>query len=155
MLNTLTPGPVGCPIILCGLWRANVYSSKHHLTLEAALKLIRSSEVAPVDDSSPIFIGAVTRQALVGRAESKDYNLAIVNFAPGARNKFHRHTHEQVLFVTYGAGYVATEAEKLEVHQGEIILVPATEKHWHGATEHSAFSHISLTASNSTTEILE
>lgn len=119
------------------------------------MRLIRSSEVTPVNDSSPIFVGAVTRQALVGGADSKDYNLTVVNFAPGARNKFHRHTHDQVLFVTYGAGYVATEAEKIEVHEGEIILVPAAEKHWHGATEHSAFSHISLTASNSTTEILE
>lgn len=119
------------------------------------MRLIRSSEVAPVNDSSPIFVGPVTRQALMGGGESKDYNLAVVNFAPGARNKFHRHTHDQVLFVTYGAGYVATDAEKIEVHQGEIILVPAAEKHWHGATEHSAFSHISLTASNSTTEILE
>lgn len=119
------------------------------------MRLIRQSEVAPAADSSPIFIGAVTRQSLVGGAESQDYNLAVVNFAPGARNKFHRHTHDQVLFVTYGVGYVATEAEQLEVHTGEIVLVSAKEKHWHGATEYSAFSHISLTAAGSTTEILE
>ena len=119
------------------------------------MKVIRPSEVPQEDAASPLFLGAVSRQTLVTAAMSGDYNMGMVNFAPGARNKFHRHTHDQVLICTYGTGIVATEQEEAEVHDGELILVPAGEKHWHGATATSAFSHISLTAAGSTTEILE
>jgi quercetin dioxygenase-like cupin family protein len=41
------------------------------------------------------------------------------------------------------------------VHAGDIVHVVAGEKHWHGATEHSAMSHISLTKKGSTTTVLE
>jgi quercetin dioxygenase-like cupin family protein len=46
------------------------------------------------------------------------------------------------LIVTGGKGFVANEYEKQEVGVGDIILFPAGEKHWHGATEDSYFSHI-------------
>jgi quercetin dioxygenase-like cupin family protein len=54
---------------------------------------------------------------------------AIVIFPPGARNKIHTHSREQVLFVTEGRGIVATENEEVEVTKGDIILIPAYEKH--------------------------
>ncbi len=119
------------------------------------MKVIRPAEVPQEDAASPLFLGSVSRQSLVTAAMSGDYNLGLVNFAVGARNKFHSHSHDQVLFITYGTGIVATEREKVEVHTGELILVPAGEKHWHGATPTSAMSHISLTAAGSKTEILE
>lgn len=119
------------------------------------MKRIRPSEISPETDSAPLFIGAVTRQTLLTPQESPLYNLALVNFAIGARNKFHRHSGDQVLFITYGTGIVANEQEQLEVHEGELVHIPAREKHWHGATAHSAMSHISLTAANSVTEVLE
>ena len=117
------------------------------------MKLIRVSEVEPVKDESTIFVGPVTRQPLL--ADSADYSLAMVNFEIGARNRWHIHSGDQVLFVTYGVGYVANAAEQLEVHSGDIVHVVAGEKHWHGATEHSAMSHISLTRAGSTTTVLD
>jgi quercetin dioxygenase-like cupin family protein len=117
------------------------------------MKLIRVSEVKPVKADAPIFVGEVTRQDIL--ADSADYSLAMVNFAIGARNKWHMHSGDQVLFVTYGVGYVADEAHQVEVHTGDIVHVVAGEKHWHGATEHSAMSHISLTKTGSTTTVLE
>jgi quercetin dioxygenase-like cupin family protein len=119
------------------------------------MKVIRPSEVPEEDAASPLFLGAVMRQSLVTSAMSGDYNLGMINFAVGARNKFHRHTHDQVLIITYGTGIVATDQAEVEVHNGELVLVPAGEKHWHGATPTSAMSHISLTAAGSQTEILE
>lgn len=117
------------------------------------MKLIRVSEVKPEKADGPIFVGDVTRQTLL--ANSSDYALAMVNFAIGARNKWHIHSGDQVLFVTYGVGYVANEQQKVEVHGGDIVHVVAGEKHWHGATEHSAMSHISLTKVGSTTTVLD
>jgi len=117
------------------------------------MKLIRVSEVQPEKADAPIFVGDVTRQTLL--ADSKDYQLGMVNFAIGARNKWHIHSGDQVLFVTYGVGYVADEKQQVEVHAGDIVHVVANEKHWHGATEHSAMSHISLTKSGSVTTVVE
>jgi len=117
------------------------------------MKLIRVSEVPPQQDQGAIFVGDVTRQPILG--DSKDYSLAMVNFAIGARNKWHTHSGDQVLFVTYGDGYVADEKQQVEIHAGDIVHVVANEKHLHGATEHSAMSHISLTKVGSTTTIVE
>ena len=117
------------------------------------MKLIRVSEVKQEKADGPIFVGDVTRQTLL--SDSKDYALAMVNFAVGARNKWHIHSGDQVLFVTYGVGYVADEKKQVEVHAGDVVHVTAGEKHWHGATEHSAMSHISLTKVGSVTTIVD
>ena len=119
------------------------------------MRVIHPSEVEPQEAAGPIFVGKVTRQTYVTSEESSSYNLSNVIFAPGARNKLHRHSHDQVLVVTYGTGIVATEAGQAEVHEGDLILIPAGEKHWHGATASSTFSHISLTAAGSETEVLD
>jgi len=65
-----------------------------------------------------------------------------VNFSPGAVNVFHTHTSDQILYVTEGKGIVATENEEVTVTPGTIIFIPAGERHWHGATKETAFSHI-------------
>ena len=63
----------------------------------------------------------------------------------------HTHSRDQVLFVTAGKGIIATETEEKEITVGDIVHITADEKHWHGATPDSAFSHIALTATGSTT----
>lgn len=85
----------------------------------------------------------VTRQPL--ELDSKELTVAAVNFGKGVRNKFHAHDSEQLLIVTAGRGIVATEKEERVVIPGDIILFSAGEKHWHGATEDSEFSHIYVT----------
>jgi len=60
------------------------------------------------------------------------------------RNKLHRHTHEQILFVTKGRGIVATVYDEHVVEPGDIAFIPAGEMHWHGATDESEFEHLYL-----------
>ena len=88
----------------------------------------------------------MARVVTVARAES---------FGPGARNKLHTHTSEQVLFVTEGVGYVGTEDETARVSVGDTAFIPAGEKHWHGATDESSFSHVALLSPTSKTAIFE
>ena len=105
------------------------------------MKVVNIAEVPKEPHTSPLFTGLnVTRQVLV--PDSKDYLINIINFGRGVRNKFHTHDHEQVLIVTAGEGIVATENEKVVVTVGDIVFIPSGEKHWHGATEDSEFSHI-------------
>jgi len=75
----------------------------------------------------------------VGSAETK---VAIVTFPPGARTKMHVHNHEQILYILSGKGTVANEQEERTGTPGTVFLIPAGEKHWHGATQESSFSHL-------------
>ena len=112
------------------------------------------SEVSKEPFENPLFTGKdVTKQVLL--PASTEFNVNIVNFGKGVRNKFHSHLSEQVLIVTAGKGIVATETEERVVTAGDVILFPAGEKHWHGATEDSEFSHIFVTKAESETTQLE
>jgi quercetin dioxygenase-like cupin family protein len=119
------------------------------------MKHIRPSDVPKENAAAPIFIGEVSRQSLVTPQMSQDFNVSIVNFDHGARNKFHKHSNDQLLFVTEGTGIVATESEEVEVKEGDVIHVVGGEKHWHGAKPGHDFSHITVTRAGSTTDILE
>jgi quercetin dioxygenase-like cupin family protein len=114
------------------------------------MKVVKMTQISKESFVHPIFTGPdVTRQVLL--PESKDFNVTIVNFGKGVRNKLHAHDSEQVLIVTAGRGIVATETEQRVVTVGDVILIPAGEKHWHGATEDSEFSHMYVTRSGSET----
>ena len=120
------------------------------------MKVLKPNEIPAQDVHTPLFTGgAVTRQTLLTPEMSQDFNLGIVNFSAGARNKMHTHSSDQVLFVTAGQGIIATEAEQQVIDVGDVVHIPAAEKHWHGATPHSHFSHIALTAKGSSTTQVE
>ena len=95
-----------------------------------------------------LFTGSeVTLQELL--PNSSEFKVNIVNFGKGVRNKLHFHSTEQILFVIEGTGIVATDKQEFIVKVGDIIRIPANEKHWHGASNGSTFSHIFITLINS------
>lgn len=118
------------------------------------MHIINMNDVPKTPIVNPLFTGEkVSAQPLA--PEGGDFNMSIVNFGKGVRNKFHAHESDQILIVTQGKGIVATEQEQREVSVGDIIVFPAGEKHWHGATNDSDFSHIYITRSDSKTTQLE
>jgi quercetin dioxygenase-like cupin family protein len=120
------------------------------------MKVLKPDKIPAVAATSPLFTGGpVTRQPLLTPEISNNFNLAVVNFSAGARNKMHIHSSDQVLFVTAGKGIIATETQQEVIGLGDVVHIPAEEKHWHGATPDSAFSHIALTAKGSTTTQVE
>ena len=120
------------------------------------MKVLKTDAIPAEPANSPLFTGGpVTRQTLLTPEMSNDFNLAIVNFSAGARNKLHTHSSDQVLFVTAGKGIIATETRQEVIGVGDVVHITQEEKHWHGATRESAFSHIALTTKGSTTTQLE
>ena len=121
------------------------------------MKVIKKAEVEEIDATNDAIFtgGAVSRRRLVNEDLSEQFAFNIVSFGPGARNKLHTHTSDQVLFVTEGVGYVATEDETEMVSTGDTAFIPAGEKHWHGATDESGFSHVALLSPTSRTAIFE
>lgn len=118
------------------------------------MKIIKVSQVPAADAGGRLFTGPVTRQPILMGEASRQFVVSQINFAKGVRNKFHIHNCEQMLIVTAGKGICATEKEEVTVFPGDVILFPAGEKHWHGATPDSDFSHIYVTGpDNKTTQI--
>ena len=68
-----------------------------------------------------------------------------VQFAPGARTRWHRHPLGQVLVVTEGTGYVQRRGGPAQlVRPGDTVRVAAGEWHWHGATDTSPMTHLAI-----------
>ena len=97
----------------------------------------------------------VWRQAILNPDDSTNFNFAIVAFDAGSRNKFHKHSGDQILIVTEGTGIVANDTESLTVAEGDVIVIPAGENHWHGAPDATSMAHITVTVKGSETEQTE
>ena len=87
---------------------------------------------------------ALLREGLRGEFKDNTVRASEVTFRPGERTKLHTHEGIQVLYVTEGTGVVATREEEQTVTEGDLILFPPGEEHWHGNSDDagSSFSHL-------------
>lgn len=109
------------------------------------MRVIRIDEVPTESRAGDIFLGTVESKPLVGESiGAVDLQVNIITFPPGVRNKFHTHTYDQALYVLSGKGIVASEKEEVIAKPGMLFFIPRGERHWHGATKDSAFSHMSI-----------
>jgi quercetin dioxygenase-like cupin family protein len=97
----------------------------------------------------------------VGSARVKRLPLAdgivvyVVEFQPGARTNWHRHSGRQLLLITEGAGLVQKWGGKAtEARAGDAICIEPDEKHWHGAAPGTTMTHFAVNL-HLTTEWLE
>ena len=69
-----------------------------------------------------------------------------VTFEPGARTAWHSHPRGQILIVTAGTGRVQRWGDPVEeIRQGDVVRIPAGQKHWHGASPQASMTHIAIT----------
>lgn len=90
------------------------------------------------------FGGQVWMQRLITEQHSRDIELLVVSFEAGGRTRPHVHVVDQILHIVAGQGIVATSTERHVVTPGDVVVVPAGEWHWHGATPDSPMTHISI-----------
>lgn len=75
-----------------------------------------------------------------------DVAPAIVNFEAGTITNWHTHPQGQYLIVVEGEGRTQEWGKPIQtINKGDTIWCPPNVKHWHGASEHSAMSHIAIT----------
>lgn len=75
--------------------------------------------------------------------------LANVTFEPGCRNNWHIHHAKsgggQILVCVDGEGWYQEEGKQARsLKPGDVVVIPAEVKHWHGAKAGSWFSHIAV-----------
>jgi 4-carboxymuconolactone decarboxylase len=68
-----------------------------------------------------------------------------VSFEPGARTAWHSHPRGQILIVTAGTGRVQRWGDPIEeIRAGDVVRIPAGQKHWHGASPQASMTHLAI-----------
>jgi quercetin dioxygenase-like cupin family protein len=92
-----------------------------------------------------IFEGQVRCTQVVDADEASDLRIWDVHFLPGGRTTMHTHTVDQVLYIAAGHGFVQIEGEEpIALQAGDLVIVPAGQRHAHGATDTTAMQHLAV-----------
>jgi len=120
------------------------------------MKVIEIDGLSERELTHELFSGKVKAKTVVSKElGAKDLSLSIISFPKGVRNYFHAHEFDQVLWILSGKGIVADEEREYEALPGMAFFIPGGERHWHGASEESDFSHISILRPGKPTRILK
>ena len=94
---------------------------------------------------SESFVGTVWQDPIIACEAPARLASNCVSFEPGARTNWHTHPLGQTLYVISGVGRVQTKGGPiLEIRPGDVVWIPAGEKHWHGASPVNAMTHLSM-----------
>ncbi len=108
------------------------------------MRITRADTSGLPRSDNPIFVGEVAAQTIVDDAAAELLRVTAVTFRDGARNRWHRHAADQILVITDGNGIIADDAEEHPVEHGDVILITAGERHWHGARPSETMTHLSI-----------
>lgn len=91
------------------------------------------------------FVGTVWQDPIITSQPPARLASNHVAFEPGARTNWHTHPLGQTLYVLSGVGRFQTKGGPiLEIKPGDVVWIPAGEKHWHGASPTNGMIHISM-----------
>jgi 4-carboxymuconolactone decarboxylase len=112
---------------------------------EKAIVVTRSEAQASRQGPADTFTGSVRVDQPFQASASGRVLGARVTFEPGARTAWHTHPLGQTLIVTSGVGRVQRWGDTIdEIRPGDLVWIPAGQKHWHGASPTTAMSHIAI-----------
>src|SRR2546422_10196245 len=109
------------------------------------MEIKRAGSQPSAKGSSEWFTGTVRVDPLFEAPDPARVSGASVTFEPGARTAWHTHPLGQTLIVTAGCGWGQREVGPIEeIRPGDVVWVSPGEKHWHGATQTTALTHIAI-----------
>lgn len=109
------------------------------------MKILKNGELPSMPGPEDWFTGSVRIDPLFPKQEVTKGSGALVTFEPGARTAWHTHPAGQTLIVQTGLGWVQREGGPIEeIRPGDVVWFEPNEKHWHGASDKKAMSHIAI-----------
>ncbi|BFM09511.1 hypothetical protein R50071_47150 [Halioxenophilus aromaticivorans] len=106
--------------------------------------------IAPADR----FTGTARISFRFSSPEDGDFAGGLVEFEAGSRTAWHTHPKGQTLIVVSGTGWVQSEHGDIQtVSKGDVVTIPANTKHWHGATDKTAMTHVAIATSLAGTRV--
>lgn len=92
------------------------------------------------------FTGDAYLTPLLAKDKNNEFAMGSVTFEPGARTNWHTHPKGQVLIVTEGAGFYQEKGKAAQrIKKGDVVNIPETVEHWHGASATNKLVHIAIT----------
>ncbi|MEP0873773.1 cupin domain-containing protein [Trichocoleus desertorum AS-A10] len=109
------------------------------------VEITRNGSQSSTEGSTDSFTGSVRINPLFPVHDPSRASGARVTFKPGARTAWHTHPLGQTLIVTAGSGWVQQWGGQIqEIRPGDVVWIPPSVKHWHGATATTAMTHIAI-----------
>ncbi|MFO1176001.1 MAG: cupin domain-containing protein [Paracoccaceae bacterium] len=113
------------------------------------MKIVQAGTAPSMPGPSDWFTGTVRIDPLFNPFDAERVQGASVTFEPGARTAWHTHPLGQTLIVTAGRGNVQRLGGEIEeIRPGDVVWFEPGEKHWHGASPHTAMTHIAIQEMN-------
>lgn len=105
--------------------------------------------IFPVGEKNDAFAKYFVGQSYLNMLTTDSVVIGNVTFEPGCRNNWHIHHAKkdggQILLCTAGSGYYQEWGEEAQqLRPGDVVVIPAGVKHWHGAAPDSWFAHLAI-----------
>ncbi|MEO5739194.1 MAG: cupin domain-containing protein [Vicinamibacterales bacterium] len=110
------------------------------------MKQFRGEEVpfAPADPRNFVGSARVKKLPMVEDG-GQSVIVYLVEFEPGGRTNWHRHSASQLLLVKEGRGLVQKWGEPARpLAAGDAVCIEPNEKHWHGAAPGTKMAHFAV-----------
>jgi len=109
------------------------------------MEIMRAGTRASRKGSADYFSGEVRQDPVAEATAPGRVRSVWVSFEPGARTNWHTHPLGQTLVVTQGLGRCQRWGGPVEeIRPGDVVSIPAGEKHWHGAAPEVAVVHLAI-----------
>jgi quercetin dioxygenase-like cupin family protein len=109
------------------------------------MRIVDRANVEAKPGNPDYFTGQVTLRTMASTDPPTNVKMFRVEFTAGARTNWHTHSGVQVLTVLEGRCRFQHEGGAvMEVGAGEMIQIPAGEKHWHGASADGPMVHLAV-----------
>lgn len=105
--------------------------------------------IFPIGEKNVAFAKYFVGQSYLNMLTTEGVAIGNVTFEPGCRNNWHIHHANkgggQILLCTAGRGYYQEWGKDVrELFPGDVVIIPAEVKHWHGASPNSWFAHLAI-----------
>jgi len=106
-------------------------------------QILRAADTQAIAANADYFSGTVFQSVLAPGGNG--VQVVRVTFAPKARTAWHTHPAGQTLHIESGVCLFQTWGERVEsLSIGDTIVIPAGEKHWHGASAITVMTHLAI-----------
>ena len=139
-LRALTLGSL-CVLASAALHRGEAALASTEAPVVVTRAQAQTSRRGPAENfTGTVWVDQPFQSAAPGRTSG-----ARVTFEAGARTAWHRHPLGQTLIVTNGLGRVQRWGDAIDdIRPGDVVWIPAGQKHWHGASPTAGMSHIAI-----------